>query len=365
MRDLIVTAVSPNVSTGRGVRTYGVTAALARDHAVEVAYVVFDWDHPAPEYEALDSVSTRALSASRGAARTLAYVAARLRGVPSGFARGVSPELAGAAKGVQDDVRVIADGPTVAAALLPLARSRPAIYLAHNLESSFRTEDGAQLKRFERSVLQTFSESWMPTRADQLGAAGLAGPDVQTRYVPNVVDLDRIDPVAPAGHDKIVFIGDFTYPPNRDGLSFLTEQVLPIAWQRRPALRLAVVGRGLTEKSDDPRVEVLGFVEDLRAAYASADAVAVPLLHGGGSPLKFIEALAYGLPVVATAHAAGLLEDAEPGKQFLSAASAAEFAEALELLLSDPARGVELAAAGRELVAARYSVAALAARLAS
>jgi glycosyltransferase involved in cell wall biosynthesis len=357
--DLIVTSVTPNLGTGRGVRTYGVTAALARHRPVEVAYIVFDWDEPAPAFRALPSLSLRPLHASRGAARMLAYAQARLGRIPDGFARGVSPELARAARGAGSDVRVIADGPTVAAALLPLARHRPIVYLAHNLESGFRA-DGEVLRPFERTILRTFAETWMATRADEQAGRQLAGEEVHTRYVPNVIDLDLIDPVTPAGAERIAFVGDFTYAPNREGLAFLAEEVLPRVWERHPELRVSIVGRGPAEPPTDPRIEVLGFVEDLRAEYARADAVVVPLLHGGGSPLKFVEALAYALPVVATEHAGGLIEDARSGEHYLGAAGAEAFADALVGVLSDPARGRALGTAGRELVAARYSVAALA-----
>src|SRR5581483_12238082 len=112
---------------------------------------------------------------------------------------------------------------------------------------------------------------------------------------------------------------------------------------------------GLSDWPPDDRVQALGFVDALRPAYASADLVVVPLLHGGGSPLKFIEALAYRLPVVATEHAARLIEDGEPGKHFLSAAGPREFAEAMVRLLGEPSLGAALAAAGRELVEAKYS----------
>ncbi len=363
MPDLIVTAVTPNLNTGRGVRTYGVTAALARDRPVEVAYIVFDWDEPAPAYRALTSLTFRPLHASRGLARGLAYAQARLGRVPDGFARGVSPELARAARGAGPEVRVIADGPTVAAALLPLARRRPMVYLAHNLESGFR-DDGDALRPFERRVLQTFAETWMATRADEQEGKRLAGGAIHTRYVPNVIDLDLIEPVTPAGTGRIVFVGDFTYPPNREGLAFLAEQVLPRVWELRPELRVSIVGRGPAEPPADARIEVLGFVEDLRAEYARADAVVVPLLHGGGSPLKFVEALAYALPVVATEHAGALIEDARPGEHYLGAAGAEAFADALVGVLSDLARARELGAAGRDLVAARYSVTALAGWLA-
>jgi glycosyltransferase involved in cell wall biosynthesis len=358
-RDLVVTSLTPTLSSGTGLRTYGVIAALARHRPIDVAYIVHDGDTPAREYSTL----MRPLAASRGVRRGLAYAGARRRGVTGDLARGVSPELAHAADGVPGETRLIADGPVVAGALLPLARRREVVYLAHNLESAFRGQ-GPGLARFERTVLRTFSESWMATRADQRGATALAGEEVATRYVPNVVDVRRIVPVEPSGREVLLFVGDFTYAPNREGLRFLVDEALPVAWRSRPGLRLLVAGRGVVEPPSDPRVEVLGFVDDLRSAYARADAVVVPLLHGGGSPLKFIEALAYGLPVIAARHAAGLLEDGTPDEHFLVAADPARFAEAVSCLFEDVGRARRLGAAGRALAERSYSVEALASLLA-
>ena len=276
------------------------------------------------------------------------------------MARGVSPELAQGARSAGPGTRLIADGPVVAAAVLGVARRSDVVYLAHNLESGFRSTSGrGDLPRFERLLLETFSECWMATRSDERAAAALA-PGVRTRYVPNVVDVKAIERVRPSGTGRLLLVGDFTYAPNREGLAWLASDVLPIAWKRRPDLRLLVAGRGLTEAPGDERVEVLGFVEDLRTAYAAADLVVVPLLHGGGSPLKFVEALAYGLPVVATDHAARLLEDGVAGRDFASASDAPAFAEEIDRLLGDPRAGDKLGDAGRELAGRRYSVDALA-----
>jgi glycosyltransferase involved in cell wall biosynthesis len=365
MSDLVVSSVTPTLKSGTGVRSYGVVAALARRDSVEVSYVVFDGARPAREYEALANVTTHPLHTSRGVRRGIEYVRGRLQGVPGGVARGLSPELVRVARTERPGVRMIADGPVAAAAFLPLAKKRDVVYLAHNLESGFRTEwGGGNLESFEREVLRTFSECWMPTRSDVREATALGGQDVCARYVPNVVDVARIEPVAPPGLERIVFVGDFTYGPNREGLRFLVDRVLPLVWERRSSVRVALVGRGLSEHPLDPRIEALGFVDDLRAAYASADVVVVPLLHGGGSPLKFVEGLAYGLPVVVTRHAAGLLEDGVPGEHFLAAGDETEFAEALELLFADPARAAALGASGRELADRCYSIDALATLLA-
>jgi glycosyltransferase involved in cell wall biosynthesis len=363
-RDLLVTSITPTLASGTGLRTYGVIAALARHRAVDVAYIVHNGNTPAPEYATLPTVTMFPLSASRGLRRGLAYARARRRGVPDDLARGISPELAGAADSAPSGSRVIADGPVVAGALMPLARRREVVYLAHNLESGFRGE-GPALRKFERNVLRTFSECWMATRADERGAVELAGQGIRTRYAPNVVEVARIVPVEPAGGDVLLFVGDLTYAPNREGLRFLIDEVLPIAWQRRPSVRLLVAGRGTFDPPSDGRIEVLGFVEDLRSVYARADAAVVPLLRGGGSPLKFVEALAYGLPVIATKHASGLLEEGTPGEHFLLAADAAGFASAVASVLGDRWLAGRLGAAGRDLAERSYSIDALARLLVS
>lgn len=360
MSDLVVTSMTPTLASGPGRRTYGVVAALARDHPVEVAYVIWGAEQPAAEYRQLQNVTLRALRATRGPARMLEFARARARRVPAGLARGVSPALAAAARAAPADVRVIADGPVVAAGLLGLARTRDVVYLAHNLESGgFRREsERAGLERFERVVLRSYSESWMATRADERGARLLGGDRIRTRYVPNVVDVATVEPMSPTAAGRLLFVGDFSYEPNAEALRFLVDGVLPAVWERIPGARLTAVGRGSDRVGIplDPRIDAPGFVEDLDAAYRAADVVLVPLLRGGGSPLKFVEGLAHGLPVVATAHAARLLEDGVPGRDFLAAEDATEFAAVIESLLADPAAAAAIGAAGRDLVVGRYSV---------
>ena len=367
MSDLLVTTHTPILRSGQTMRTYGIARALAgAGGGLTLLYARFEGDEPDRAFSSIPGIELVEALPSRGARRLLAYGRARLRGVPEGFARGISPELAGAAARLAEAPgrgRVIADGPIAAAALAGLARRRPVVYNAHNLESSFRHElageaaGAAGLHRFERRLLAGFAESWMVSEQEVAAAAELC-PGAKLRYVPNVVDVSAIAPVgAPAPEPNAIFVANFAYEPNRNGLRFLLEEVLPLVWKQLPDARLTLVGAGLeTPPSDDPRVIAAGFVDDLRGAYASARCALVPLLQGGGTPLKFVEALAYGLPVLATRRAAAGLAVSD-GVECLLADGAAEFAGKLvEVLRSgDEALGER----GRRLALERYSIESL------
>ena len=368
--DLLVTTHTPALRSGRDVRTYGVARALAANGPLTVLYVRFGAETPDEAYKAIPGIQLREVIPSRGSSRLSAYVRARLRGVPDGFARGVSAELASSAAQLACTPgrgRVIADGPTAVAALAGLASKHPVIYNAHNLESGFRHELGEERKSlrglasFEQRLLQRSAESWMVSEADMQAAHALC-PSAELRLVPNVVDVNAIRPV-PGGVTKpvAIFVANFAYEPNRTALRFLLEEVLPRVWAQLPDAHLLLVGAGLERPpSDDSRVRSLGFVEDLAETYAQARCAVVPLLHGGGSPLKLIEAFAYGLPVIATPRAVSGL-DIHEGVDCLVAESAEPFAATLVQVLRDGAP--EIARAGRKLAEERYSVEALAALL--
>jgi len=370
MRTVFVTPFVPAVGTGTTRRTLSLVHALARLGPVEVAYAPFGPGEPEAALAATNGVSLRAVAPSRGLRRGVAYARARAAGTPDGFARGASPELADVASAAGPDDRVVADGPTVAAALLPLARRRPVVYNAHNLESAFRHElagaeatERSTLERFERRLLETMGQSWMVSRPEVQAALAIA-PGADVRYVPNAVDVAAILPVTPPGARRLLFAADHTYAPNQDALAFLLDEVMAHVWRALPDARLAICGRGLDPAvgDRDERIEALGFVDDMTAVYGRCDAVAVPLRQGGGSPLKFVEAMAYALPVVATPKAAAGLE-AQPGLHYLEGEEPVAFAAAVIRALGEQAGGV--GPAGRELAEREYSVEALAQRLAA
>jgi glycosyltransferase involved in cell wall biosynthesis len=345
---------------------------------VDLAYVPHDTDEPSPAFLAIDNVEFHKIEPSRGPRRAMLYAGKRLQGFPARCCRGTSPELVAVGEALARHPErgrvIVADGNS-ATALMPMARRRPIIYNAHNFESDYvRSQPGyhaiarAAMLRYERRLITCASESWMVSRPDVESARRLA-PGARLRYVPNVVDVAAIRSSAQTGRDRreggsrLLMVGDFTYAPNRSGRDLLAQSVLPLVWESLPEVQLTLAGRGMGDwRAPDERVEVAGFVDDLGALYARSDCVVVPITEGAGTPLKFIEALAYGVPVVATPMAARGLE-VLAGVHYREGSDAATLAEAIVGVLRDG--GAEMAAEGRRLAEREYSIESLAERIAA
>ncbi len=377
-RTLYVSTFAPVLGSGRAMRAYTCVRALAMLGPVDLAYVDYGGSGPSPEYQAIENLTFHEIRSSRGLARAALYASKRLQGVPPISCRGTSPEVVASARRLADEPqrgRVVAGDMAAATALLSTARQRPFIYNAHNVESEyvhrnvlFRPLSHATMRSFERRLLTLASESWMVSRTDIASARELA-PQARLRYAPNVVDVSAIASLAgnrrepPEDESRLAMVGDFTYPPNRSGLDFMLDSVLPLVWESEPRARLTVVGRGLEHwTAPDARVQAVGFVDDLALCYAQAQCVVVPLTEGAGTPLKFVEALAYGVPIVATPLAARGLQ-VKPDVHYRSGSDAPTFAAGVLATLRDG--GAEMAAEGRLLAEREYSVEALAKALAA
>jgi glycosyltransferase involved in cell wall biosynthesis len=377
-RDLYLTTTAPALSTGRDMRTYTCVRALAMLGPVDMVYVPHDTDEPSPLYLEMENLELHKIEPSRGARRAALYASKRLQGIPARCCKGTSPELVAVGEelaGRPDRGRVIVADANAATAMLPMARRRPVIYNAQNFEPDYVVNHHgsgalarASRRRYERKVIATAAETWMVSRVDVESALRLV-PDASVRYVPNVVDVRAIvpkrivRPAAGASGTRILMVGDFTYPPNRKGRDLLVDSVLPLVWKSLPDVRLKIAGRAREDwHAPDARVEVVGFVDSLAELYAQADCVVVPIIEGAGSPIKFVEALAYGVPVIATPRAARGL-DVVAGVHYREGSDPVTLAQAIVAVLRDG--GAEMAAEGRALAEREHSIESLAERIAA
>jgi glycosyltransferase involved in cell wall biosynthesis len=137
--------------------------------------------------------------------------------------------------------------------------------------------------------------------------------------------------------------------------------------QRELAVRLIITGDGPERASLDARARAAGvgsittfagWRDDLVATYAPLDAFALTSKNEG-TPVALIEAMAAGVPVLATAVGGvpDVVTDGETG--VLTGQSAADVARALLNIARDRAAAAERAAKAREVVGTRYTDTAL------
>jgi glycosyltransferase involved in cell wall biosynthesis len=188
--------------------------------------------------------------------------------------------------------------------------------------------------------------------------------------LPNGVDLEYF---APGNGTRqvgaVVFSGKMSYHANATAALYLANQVMPLVWTQRPDARLVIAGSRPTPSvrqlgaNHGGRIEVTGYVPDLRTPLQQASVAVAPLLYGAGIQNKVLEAMACGTPVVASPLAVSALSHLQAGMDGLVADTPQAYAEQILRLLSDDALRERMGAAGRRYVEAHHHWDAVAAQL--
>ncbi|MFN5598036.1 MAG: glycosyltransferase family 4 protein [Gemmatimonas sp.] len=181
--------------------------------------------------------------------------------------------------------------------------------------------------------------------------------------VPNGVDIEYFSDGgrsngSPRPH-SLVFAGGMDWYPNRDAMDWVSNSLWASLKAAEPRRSLTVIGRAPPPSiqalaRNDDQVKVTGFVNDVRPYIAEASAYLCPIRQGGGTRLKILDALAMGIPLVATRHAVeglGLID----GRDYLEANTEHDMHRALTRLDNDPALSYSLSLNGRTTVAARFA----------
>jgi glycosyltransferase involved in cell wall biosynthesis len=180
--------------------------------------------------------------------------------------------------------------------------------LLKTVRGAARLGPWANLAGIRRSVARHFplaDEVWAVSPQD---AARLAGETVGLRVlvVPTGMDERGAALEAQPGVDgRALLVANFGYGPNARGAEWLLRHVWPSVRARNPAARLRCVGgrmpRALSQLAVGAAgVEVLGHVADVSRALREAGVVVAPVIEGGGTRVKIVEAWSQGKAVVTT-----------------------------------------------------------------
>ncbi len=102
---------------------------------------------------------------------------------------------------------------------------------------------------------------------------------------------------------RIVFVGNMTYFPNIDAVVYFSKEIFPLILNKIPEAKLYIVGQNPTQEVLDlqsDNIVITGFVKDLKKEYLVSEVNIAPIRFGSGTLNKIIEAVALGIPIVAT-----------------------------------------------------------------
>ena len=246
----------------------------------------------------------------------------------------------------------------------------------------YARDEKARRRVTEEGKLKQEEEQWgtplaaVTTAVSEIEAEyyrGLAPSPEMVHLFRNVIDLEmyREVPPEPTGLQRpcLYLAGTFWHDdsplggsPMEDAARWVVRDVLPLVRQRIPAVHLYIVGANSDDVVGDlagPGITITGGLPSVLGYLCHADLALVPLRFGSGTRFKILEAGAGAIPVVSTTLGAeGLPVQHE--EHMLIADSAADFAASIVRLLAETSLAQRLAANLKTLVAARFSVPALA-----
>ena len=262
-----------------------------------------------------------------------------------------------------------------------VAAGRSTVLDVHNVEhellrqiaatgsSARRLFNMIEYRKFRREEIANWKSV---TRCIATSAKDATAVAVHTRnkvpVIPNGVDLDFFRPATDSNPapGSITFVGAMRYRPNAEAAIFFVEEIFPIMRRAIPEAQFTIVGAdppALIRALDNvPGVTVTGTVPDVRPWLQSAQLVVAPLLTGGGTRIKILEAFAVGRPVVATAVGAEGI-DVEDRQHLLIANNPKEFAARAIELSNDAQLRARLTENALALVRDRYQWSAIAGKL--
>lgn len=160
-------------------------------------------------------------------------------------------------------------------------------------------------------------------RYEMVAACTPVERDIQRKLTPNAnvtwlpFGIRVPEPFTPPVKDGIptlLFIADWNYPPNVDGLTPLLGQVMPRVWLTVPTARVVLAGSRSTSIdgiSEDPRVVVHGTYGKLEDLVSEATVAILPLRIAQGVRNRVFEILGACIPLVATSNAVTGLDPRE------------------------------------------------------
>ncbi|MBG1270666.1 glycosyltransferase family 4 protein [Nostoc sp. WHI] len=217
------------------------------------------------------------------------------------------------------------------------------------------------LRRYEQSYCAKFSAIVVTTEEDKIQLQKF-NPKSEITVISNGVDLVSFPnrTADPGGH-RLIFIGAMDNLANIDAVCFFSNEVLPKIQKFYPDTTFDIVGSRPSSEvlalDKKPGINVTGRVPSMVEYLHKATICVVPMRTGFGIKNKTLEAMAAGIPVVASDRGLeGLAVDGSSHSlRALRANKPTEYVTAISQLFDNPHLRSELSYNGRQLVETAFT----------
>jgi len=368
---------------GQALRSYNILKLLAEDFDVRALFfyrraIRRTGEDVARGLSALSPVARASAYPIPGDTNPLRMAVDHLRSVATGrvytrFVHTSSAFRRALLRALEDDPpRLVHVDSLDLSAYLPDVRHLPFVITHHNVESRLldrrarasRSRVASSYLRLQARLMEREEASWgacaslnVVVSEGERDALGRLVPPERIAVVPNGVDTRRFRPSTRASRQGLVFVGAYSWLPNRDAMEYLGREILPLIRARTGNVPVTWVGQApeRAKRTFARRygIRLTGYVESIDPWVHSAACYVVPLRIGGGTRLKILDAWALGSAVVSTTVGCEGLAGRDREDIWIADGPAA-FADAVVRVLEDPSLGERLATGGRRTAVTRF-----------
>ena len=216
-----------------------------------------------------------------------------------------------------------------------------------------------KLRKYEERNCHKFYMNLTVSEEDKLMLTKIS-PRSRFEVVENGVDVDYFK--QKDDHDntnRLIFAGRMDQYSNVDAIMQFCRNVWPLVKEKFPKMRFSIIGNNPPQKlldmaKSDERIEVLGYVDDVRPYFAGATISICPIRDGGGTRLKILDAMAMGMPIISTTIGCEGI-DVSPGINVFIANTPEEYVQSIGKLINDDMLRKSLSNCARITVEKKYS----------
>ncbi|WP_139906054.1 glycosyltransferase family 4 protein [Clostridium thermarum] len=216
-----------------------------------------------------------------------------------------------------------------------------------------------KMERYEKEVYQYYDNCIFVSQKD-IDFVRNFYPGFSATTIANGVDVHYFYPNSEVNvePDTVIYSGIMDYKPNVDAMIYFIDKILPRVREKIPNVKLYIVGKNPTKAIRDlsriKNVFVTGYVDDIRKYLWMGNVYVSPLVSGAGIKNKILEAMATGIPIVATPLSCDGI-DVKDGQELLIRNNADEFAKGVIELITNKKAQMLLKENARSKILKKYS----------